>query len=446
VINRFVKSVLAAMIGLTTATAVAQIQDNEPDVLYIARQDINLDGVVNELDNYRLYGVSPIGSINLSMSDAAVMNFSVSPDGASIAYIGTTGDGNQVLDIISSIGTLPLRAPISGIMATRVVVFNDYTWLIGVDAQGIPVLQGYFTATAAPVGEHRFRRPATPVEIDPTGRYALAYNLESGGITVLRLPTFQLVDFALEGFMVEPPVWSPTGSQFVLGIVAAPDAASIDVTLVDLDASATRILYAVPDRSEIGLEWSRMGHYLVATEATRQTIIQTDQPRAVSFQEADTLVNIAGWSFDDTFALSTLQNAAGELEVRLIDAVSGTGAILPGLSALTVSSMQWSNIENFLVVSGQDRASGAFQLVLYDPIADTMRILYAGTDPSIVTSTIIWSRDGSRILFTAASSEALFTSLGAPLGLYEIDLADNANLRRVSSEGTAVDPLIVRYR
>ena len=161
-----------------------------PLVFFLARNDSNSDGVIDPNDELQLfkssYAPQDAGSpaMKVSANDASILQFDVSSAGDMVAYTADTPSG-KVLDIVSQADHSSLRIPVSDITPTQVTVFPTAIWVVGLNSQNIPLIRGINPASGAVVNEHTFRQSNTEVSIQSGGRYVLAYNRESGGLSVL---------------------------------------------------------------------------------------------------------------------------------------------------------------------------------------------------------------------------------------------------------------------
>jgi hypothetical protein len=447
-VNRFfpLYIVLALLVvGIGTASGQAALE-----VAFLGRSDTTGDGMVDSADGLALYaGALDSVAVPVSAPDAAVLQFDVRDDFGMIAYTADTPDG-VVLDVVQTADLTSVRVPVADLSPLSISITASGVWLVGLNAQEIPVLRGIDPAAGTVIAENTFRRPNTQVAIDPTGQYALAYHQEAGALSVLALPSLDLVMFELDGFAVTPPQWSPVEAKFLIGIGDLTNNADLSVAVVDVPAlQVTEI--DVPDyplTASILTNWSDSGSYITYTTQDPAnpipaplTIIDVAAGTTSSVQDPGAFLSALSWSTGDTYALVSRQpvqtdpNVPVFQEFRLYETATGALTPLAAMMRLDPLVVKWSPVALELGVLGQLFDTGK-QGVYTVAVPDGEPVTVLDSDiVQFYSGDLRWSSAG-QIVYTAPSGDAV-TGDDTPQALYAADRASGSVIR-LSPEGVLV--------
>jgi len=432
-------------------------QISAPIVFYLGRTDSNNDGLVDLSDVQELY-VSTDGAETRTLSQIGmpVTQFDVSENLQRVAYV-TADSSGTIVDLIDVETATSTRITAGDLTGVRVDLFDSLLWITGLNADLIPVIRGYDLITTALVNERVFRRSNTSVAFYKTGEYVLAYNNETGGLSVFSLPELELVQFQIEGYAATAPQWSPTEPKFVIGVSNEQPHLNVGIYLVDVTTAQSRLIDTVanPGGGSSILRWSDHGHYILSTpqavtDATSTTLIdvQTGSMSALAQSFASTLT-IVNWSINDEYALLS-DSISQDLQTPQTDSVQffqpATNAIFnpSSIDNLIVSNAEWSPNTNQLAIIGQSQSDGVFGLFILDVASDTLTNVLESFDPDLASGFYYWNNAGTHLVYSGASFDAIITNLGNPLALYVTDLMGNSV--RLSPEGMQIDPASLQVR
>lgn len=459
---RFLLTVMLLVASLTLLLPVSAQDDAGGSTIYfLGNEDFNGDGLIDMNDPLALYRGQPgSGSVKVSAVGHNVTQFSASADGGNVGYLARASGGFAV-NVLNANNVLVVSANLPGQTPVSIDTFDDAVWVVGINPSQIPVLTGFSTANGAQIAQHAFRRPNTSVSVHSSGDYVLAYNAESGGLSVLRLPSLELAQFPLTGFAATPPLWSPIEPTFIMGI--SPDTAqsSVEVAQVDVSTGVTTTLYT-PDfttSAPLQLAWSATGAYAVISRpastsepGTGLRIVNLATGAVNRLEQAGNSINIVSWSgSDDYLLLSTQPNDQTSPPIlTLYTLESESGVAVDGFLDYTLGAVIFEGgdtTEPRLAALGQSRSSGQFSLVVAEQVSGDVTALFEGIDTSLLVSPLVWSPDGTHIFFVANSNDAVFTSLGTPTALYAINVTEEGgSVERISPENVVVDTLVLQTR
>jgi len=427
-------------------------QSTLPIVFYLGRSDSNGDNLVDTSDRFVLNMNSATeNAIALSSSDVSVFTFDVNSNNSRVAYVGETPQG-RILETVEIGSPIPTRLAQIDLTPLQIDLFDDALWLTGLNNENIPVIRGYNPETGMPLGEHTFRRPNTDVAVHSSGNWVLAYNSESGGLSVLSLPTLELVQFQLSGLVVTAPIWSPNEPQFVIGIKESDNATEMSLYVVDVSSSETRRVqnFLLLDTSEAALEWSEHGQFLTFTQTSadappRTALVNPENGDMFQINDLIQNANVIAWSSnDDLLLLSEQQTLAEGSSLRVLDTSTFALSPLSEIDFLTVNNIRWSPVGRTLALLGQSHQNGEFGAYVIDVGTGNLTQVFASVDPDLARGFLYWRADGGQLLFTASSYDSIFTTLGTPIALFTTDLTGNAV--RLSPVNMQIDPSSIQVR
>lgn len=430
-------------------------------IYFLGNADLNSDGLIDTNDPLGLYRGHPgTEAVKVSAVGHNVTQFSASADDAYVGYLVRASGGFGV-NVLNANNVLVVSANLLGQTPVSIDTFDDAVWVVGINASQIPVLTGFSIANGAQIAQHTFRRPNTSVSVHSSGDYVLAYNAETGGLSVLRLPSLELVQFPLTGYAATPPLWSPTEPAFIMGV--SPDTAqtSVDVALVDVSTGVTTTLYQ-PDfttAAPLQLAWSATGAYAIVSRPASAAepgsglrIVNVATGAVNRLEQPGNSLNIVTWSGSDAYLLLSSQPAdpTSPPILTLYTLDSETGVAVDGFIDYTLGTVIFEGgdvTEPRLAAMGQSRSSGQYSLVIAEQVSGNVTALFEGIDTSLLVSPLVWSSDGTHIFFVANSNDAVFTSLGTPTALYAIDVTEEGgSVERISPENVVVDTLVLQTR
>lgn len=446
---------LAVLMGILMPV-IAQDAAPGSGIYFAGRSDTNGDGFVDPNDPLSLYRAQPgQDAVLISATGEDVSQFSISADGSQIAYIAHSPSGS-VLTMRAAGSAESIQVSLSDMVSpVSIDAFSDAVWVVGLNADQIPVLRGFSPADGSTLGDHTFRRPNTSVSVHSSGQFVLAYNAESGGLSVLRLPSMELVQFPLTGYAASTPLWSPTAPRFVMGVSADTNLANAQVEMIDVTSGVTTSLYQ-PDFSAtepLQLGWSTGGRYVVvsrpadATDGRGLTLIDTSTGGNTRLQQPNLDLTAAAWSDDDSYLLLSEQPTDGSPPLLVLyTTAANTGISLPALQDFSIASVAWKGNPPLLAALGQSRQSGQFSLLMLEPASGAAVSLFDGIDTSLLTSPLRWGGDGAHVYFVANSNDAVITSLGTPTAVFAAETGSSGSVERVSPENVVVDTLVLQAR
>lgn len=458
--NRRIAGTLLLLMLLVLPLHPAAAQ--EPlDLVYVGRSDTNADGAVDSTDSAVLY-VGSLGGISIPVSppELSVLQFDVRPDFSAVAYTTDTPEG-MILNLTTLADFATSRIAISDLSPLSVSYFDDAVWVVGTNASDIPVLRGFDPVTGAQVGENVFRRPNTDITLHPSGRWALAFNAEVGGIGVLTLPAMQSLQFELTGYAVTPPQWSPAGERFMIVTANAANEANLETAVVDVNSLTTSVIDTpdYPENATVTANWSADGRFIAYTgrsgEATPQpaplTLIDVTTSTLSSIEDPAAQLSIIEWSLGDSYALVSSQplegspDAAAFPELRLYETATGELTQVASLASLQPLALEWSPVSATIGVLGQSLTDGTFGVFTVSVLDDSLQALFSADAAPLSQADIGWTTDGSQIIYAAPSGDALLSPLGTPIALYAVN-ASTSDVVRISPENVIIELLNIHIR
>jgi hypothetical protein len=438
----------AALLLLALPLSFAQAQETA-SIYYLGRSDSNQDGFVDFSDAVTLYA----GSTAISAQTANVVSFSVNAQAGKVAYISQAETGGT-LTVLDTASGQSLDIPVADITPFQVDIFEDYVWIVGHNAEQIPVLRGFSAADGQAAGEYVFRSPESNITLHSSGDWALAYNSVTGGLSVLSLPNPTLVLVELSGYLLSTPVWSPTQPHFAVALGNVDNPGEVGLFVIDVSVPQSNNIHTIPigSNGQVITQWSTEGQYISYSAedesmgvVTPLTIVEATTGTAQPLTKEGVNLNVVEWSAADTFALITEQTIQAEDQITTFSLYNSADAQLTPvglLATLEVTSVSWSSGAPQLAVMGRSTLDGEYSLNIFDPLTNNVTGLFESTDPDVSSTLLYWMPDNARIVFSAPSYDTIITNGGSPTALFVVDILGVAE--RVSPEGVQVDRLSVQ--
>ncbi|MBK8020085.1 MAG: hypothetical protein IPK19_01355 [Chloroflexi bacterium] len=453
---------LLLAVSLTVQTQVAAAQSIAGQgvggiVFFLGRSDTDGSGLIDPADNIALY-VGGLGrqAQRISAEDANVSQFSVTPDTTFAAYTATVPSGATILEIVAIANGSLRRVELSETTPLSVDAFSDAVWVVALNGSGVPVLRGFEPASGASINSHTFRNPGTPVTIHSNGRFVLAFNEATGGLSVLRLPSLELVQFPLSGFSTTAPSWSPTEPRFVMGVSGTQSLAGTILNDINLNTGAVTQLYTpdFPVTVPILWDWSPAGGFISMvrpqTSGRGLELVNVQTGQASSVLEEGQNHDIVTWSNDDRYVVISRIAADGSAQdatLFVFDTTSGALNPIAGLENYTVAALGWRQDQPLLAIIGQNRSNGVVSLFMIEPLSGANNPIFDGIDATLLRSSPVrWTADGRVVFFASSSNDAVLTSAGTPIALYAADATGSQVIERISPVNVVVDLLKLETR
>lgn len=425
-------------------------------VFFLARADSSGDGLIDLNDHSRLYFSSYTGqTIPVSPEDISVVQYAVHP-GQEMVAVSWQEDEQPVVAVLQIADQVTLsQVEIADLTNLRLNLNDSGLWIVGDNADGLPVIRGFDPATGDIISERVMRRPNTQLEVHHSGKWILGYNLEAGVLSVLNVPSLEGVPFEVSGYAAGRPSWSPVGETILIASRDLNNPDDLGVLVVDFTTLQTT-RYDLPDypiANRVDLQWSRNGQF-IQVHAELNPGDDSGLP-ALAFlnlasgelqpvtSEADSL--IWEWTSDDRAAIISkgIQVSEGQqpgLTFELYDPLQNTLQAIPGISSFQMFNVRWKPDGQSLAALAQSKQTGFYGLYIFDLGTAEPIVYFETTSAGLSQGRLNWSPDGTKIVFFIPADDLVFTSLGLTWAGFVLDLETRAVIR-ISPENSVVDIL-----
>lgn len=406
-------------------------QDAPAGVFFLARTDADANSVIDADDPRTLYayGYGEDEAVALSAPEEDVLQFSVHPTEALLAY--TTGDpeAEVTVTVIDTADGEPVSTTeVTDLTGVSVRLLASGLWLVGNDADDLPVIRGLDPQTGDVLGEVVTRRPGTQVQFAADGAWALTYNAEAAALSLYALPDLESVMFELEGFVAGEPRWAPVGAQFLLGARDLDTPTDLSVQVIDPTVPETTRydLIELPVETTPTLLWSRTGERIALLGTSTDVLTLADETLLEDLP--GTAEATTAWAAEDALVAVSSINESDIRTVTIIDTATGITLDAEPLAAYEIYSASWAPTELKLAFVGQSLQTGQFGVYVLDVTEDepTLTAPFEAADPEIQSASVRWSVDGEHLMLLVPGDDLVFTSLGLAWALFDIDLEAEA--------------------
>lgn len=452
----------ATLLMLLMLLALPPAQADSTTLFFLARGDSSGDGLIDTSDENHLYASTDGGpAIPLSQTGINIVQFTTNPDGTLAAYSWREGDQTLIETIQVSDQTVLSRVQAGDLQNIRLWLYASGLWLVGTNADNLPVIRGFNPLTGQTIGERALRRPDTQTEMHHTGNWILAYHLEAGAMSVLQVPSLEGIPFEVSGYASGSPAWSPVGEKLLIGSRSTDNPNDLGVLVVDLTGPTTT-RYDLPDypvATSVELSWSTHGQYIQILADTPQG--SAALPSLAFLRVADGVLLpvttaqielVWEWAVQDALALVSEGISVSEsqrigLKFDLYDPAQNALRSIPAAADYQTFNLHWNPSGTTLAMLAQSAQSGLYGLYVFDQAAAPGEVTtyFETTNARLSEGRLDWSADGSRIFFIVPTDTLLFTSLGQTWAAFVLDL-DTQTVSRISPEDAIVEILQVQIR
>jgi hypothetical protein len=442
--------------------ALPPAQDTSTTIFFVARGDSSGDGLIDLNDENRLYTSTDGGpAIAVTQSGINVVQYTTRPDGALASYSWREGEQTLIETIQLADQTILSRVQVGDLQNIRLNLYESGLWIVGTNADNLPVIRGVDPLTGQQISERVMRRPDTQTEIHLSGNWILAYHLEAGALSVLQIPSLEGVPFEVSGYASGRPAWSPVGETLLIGSRSTDNPNDLGVLVVDLTTlSTTR--YDLPDypvETNVELSWSTHGQYiqiLADTPAGNAAL-----PSLAFLRIADGVLLpvtteqielVWEWALQDAMAIVSEGISVSEsqqigLTFDVYDPAQNALRGIPAAADYQTFNMHWNPAGTTLAMLAQSSQSGLYGLYVFDQAAAPGEVTtyFETTNARLSQGRLDWSADGSKIFFVVPTDSMIFTSLGLTWATFVLDL-NTQTVSRISPEDSIVDILQVHIR
>jgi hypothetical protein len=329
---------------------------------------------------------------------------------------------------------------------------NQSVWVVGYGKDQLPVIRGIDPQTGKVTTERKLKRPNTQISFQASGNFALSFHSQSGALSVFHLPDIQNVKFALQGYALTAPYWSPTAEQFAIGAARVDKPNDLGVFLVDVNSLKVTWIDGpdYPEWAALSIAWSKGGDHITYTASgtgpDKKALVAPLTIMDVATQQATTLelsgYEAVDWAAGDTQALLRKKSDADSVPLFAIyDTASHKANPLSEADGIEVALQSYSPASPRLGLIGQTLLSGEYGLYVFQPgQSSELKPLISSPDAGLIAGkSLYWSTDGTAVMYVAPSLDPVVTSLGTPQGIFALDVASSTSIR-LSQDGLLIDP------
>ncbi len=443
----------ALSIGVTFG---GKAQPAMADIYFLGISDRNGDGVSDLSDGVNLYAVTGEDTARLNTGDENVRSYLPDWERGSVAYLAATPAQETSLTLISADGQ---RRSISltGLQAPLLERCADTVWISAQDESSRALVIGYdlklteVARAVIPLSHPLFA-------FDPTGQWLTAYDQTAQKLMLYRLPN--LTPTPLPGTVSPwgPPVWARHSARFALPI---EDGGALNMALIDPAADLRRSddLGLSTDRIRlIQPQWSADERYLTyrtlpgadLASALALRLIDAETLALTTLAENDTQLRVVAWSDDDRYALVSESSAALSEQISVNDRLydPAKNQLLPGNQAsalIAPVAFAWQPGTHLLGILGTSQIDGKAGIYTFNAATAELVTLYQTDREDILNSSLTWSGDGTKLLFTARSNDPVNLLTGNSNLLRMLDIR-TGNTVILSPDDVAVLPYGIQIR
>lgn len=422
---------------------------NDAGFSFLARQDSNGDGVINELDALQFFFLGQDGMLQpIGDSSSGAEHFVVLPDGSVVVLVA--GDNDLKLLQIAPDGTLLTETPLQFFETRNLIAGDGVIWFLGnSETNNPPIFFSIDPTTGEILSERQLERSNTELVIDESGQYILGFTPANGLIRLFNLQNLgQPLSFGIRGDTYAGPIWSATGGK-VAFVFNNPSGAGIIAFIIDATTvgNATYPVRAFAGQTRVDLQWSTNGQFVVVGGLYPElglpvysplTIIDTNNGDDYFIEEANIVFSIVGWSQNDILLVSKQDRRLGSAPPKsyvLIDPATGdqTDIDLGNNSPLYVSWLP----NGAAVAALVETPDGNYALLRIDAETGESEIWVTSDDPLLATASLLFSPDGTQVFLYNNPDDPLASELGVTSAIYVLDL-ETGVVTQLSPEEIAV--------
>jgi hypothetical protein len=398
--------------------ARAQGAGTSQPAAYVLGQQLLADGSAFA-KNFGLYQVSLDGTPNLLSADGEnVSAFAIDQNAPQVAYAVAKDDSSVPRLIIRPLGPDSATTPgsteikLTGFSTvSSIQLFGSFAYVIGTDAQSKPQIGSIDTAKKILIKSRAMRLNDTLITVHNTGNWALASNASSS-MALFSLPDLAQVNLPLKGYPGDIPSLAPEQANLQIVLADVPDPSKFGLIILDfatLKSARVEIPHFDKD-TRLSAEWSTTGKFILYTAkkvaadgkitSTANTLITLAAKSALPLTYPDGDLSLVSWSPDDAFILFA-RNANGEDGARgfvVYDIAAQRFVAVKAPVTAVFTESKWSPTDHRLAMIGGSQALGQFSVFVTDSAFDASKATLTTKDPSLASSTLYWTPDGSSII------------------------------------------------